>query len=790
MASEFFGGLAPAYWERGLSALPVKPATKQPSIKEWTSYQSNLPSQSRREEWLSRYGDHGIGVNTGTEILSGELLVGIDVDDDRLVRVVQGPLDGTRCAKRGAKGATLFVRMSKMEKFKSTTLKGSEDLGNIDVLAGGRFTVLPPTVHPNTGQPYEWLGQSLLEVDYGELPLIDKRLLDLIGRAIGSKNAPVLVSGTGTHDAGVAFVAELVSGGAEDAEIEAMVRGLLPENYDGNSLEELPGWIKSAREKGFDQRGMAQPYDPGEIGPIPLGYAKDGSFALRDQIRGLILLHSANQLLNFQTLIGLAPTEFWAEQYPAKDRPFLPMAAGEAVLQACREKGPFDPAVVRGRGVWRENDQTIVNLGGEVPPDLNHTYLAFSRINVPTHSEVDATGLRDLIAQFPFKYPLDAELLFGWLCLAPLCGALEWRPHAFLFGPPNSGKTTLHNLAANILKPMVISADGQSTEAGIRQSLGPDALPVVIDEFETDSHQSRLQGIMRLARSASSAESPLLRGTPEGKALQFSIKAMMLLSAVNVTGMSPADQSRFILAELKAHDSDPETARAIAQGSVQFSALGPNWCGYVIGLAPAVLAGIDVFKAEMPHVDSRLRQTMASLLAGRFAALNRRAPSPFEAKVDLETFGETILSHQRDQDRDNALECLNYLLSHVVRDGDGVEQTIGRWLADELTRLQGGDRRNSSAASKIILDQHQIRFFVGRGQDGFLVRNGAPPIDAIFRGTKWADGAWMRALGQLKGSFKLDAPQRFANLPSKHRSIGLPLAFVPEADGADDPEEF
>ena len=99
-------------------------------------------------------------------------------------------------------------------------------------------------------------------------------------------------------------------------------------------------------------------------------------------------------------------------------------------------------------------------------------------------------------------------MLFGWLSIALIGGALDWRPHVFLFGPPNTGKTTLHNLVAALLTPMVVAADGQSTEAGIRQRQGPDALPVVVDEFETDTEARRLQSVLRLARSASSAESP------------------------------------------------------------------------------------------------------------------------------------------------------------------------------------------------------------------------------------------------------------------------------------------
>lgn len=782
MGSDIFRDLAPAYWERGLSALPVKPGSKRPAVDKWTSYQANLPSPSRREEWLQKHGDCGIGINTGTEIIPGKVLVGIDVDDDHLTGLVQATLNGKICAKRGNKGATFFVLTDKNQKIKSTTLKGNGGLGNIDVLASGKFTVLPPTLHPDTNEPYVWIDHDLLDVDFADLPRVGQRTIDLIGRAIGSEHAAAIASGVGTHTPGVAFVAELVSWGATDEEITNLFRGLLPASYAGNSLKELVGWIKSAREKGFDQRRNSRDYDPGNVGPIPLGFTREGNYAFRDQTRSIILVQTANQLLNYQTLVGLAPSDFWVKQCPGKNGAFNPMEAGEALIQGCRDKGPFDPKTIRGLGVWKEGRDIVVNHGAELPPNLGHHYLAFSHVPISLQEDFDAAGLRDLIRLFPFKDANEADLLFAWTAVALLCGALDWRPHAFLFGPPNSGKTTLHNLIANILKPMVISADGQSTEAGIRQRLGPDALPTVIDEFETDSNHQRLQGVMRLARSASSAESPLLRGTPEGKALQFNIKTMMLLSAVNVTGMSPADQSRFIVAELAAHDSNPEVAARIAQESKRFSAMGPAWCGYMIGLAPAVLEAIETLKAEMHHVDSRLRQTMATLLAGMFAALNRRAPTQSEARALVEEYRTTISAHQVDQDRDNARECLEYLMSHIVRGSEGEEHSLGYWLAAELARIRQGTAPNATPDSKLILQNYQIKFHLRGEPEGFLIRNGAPPIDAVFRGTRWADRAWKRALGQLPDAFKLTEPQRFSGLEGKHRSIGLPLSYVPEEE--------
>ena len=428
MEHNIFAEFAPKYWQKELSALPVVSGTKRPAVKQWSAFQANLPSEARRQEWLDEYGSAGIGINTGVQVLPDEILVGIDVDDDRLVRLAFALLGHPSCGKRGKKGATYFVRMQKPKKSFSTILKGGEGLGNIDVLAGAKFTVLPPTIHPDTGAPYDWLGQSLLEIEFAALPFVEKSTLDLLKAAIGSDHAAVITSGEATHDAGVRLAAELVSFGASDEQIETIISNLLPESYSGNSLDELPRWIESARSKGFDLFTGYGEYEAGDVGPLPLGYTRDGSYALRDQVRGIILVMSANQLLNYQSLVGLAPTGFWAAQFPSEKSGFSAMGAGEALIEACRNQGPFDPARVRGRGVWKDGGNLIANLGQELDPDLQHQYLAFSSIEVPDDGDVDAEALRALFRLFPFKDPNNADLLFGWVAIAPLCGALDWRP--------------------------------------------------------------------------------------------------------------------------------------------------------------------------------------------------------------------------------------------------------------------------------------------------------------------------------------------------------------------------
>jgi len=148
------------------------------------------------------------------------------------------------------------------------------------------------------------------------------------------------------------------------------------------------------------------------------------------------------------------------------------LQAGEALLKTRRSAGPFDPTKLRSRGVWLEDGVVVENLCTPLQPGLKHIYLCFAKLTFDSTTKPEVKRFLKLLQSLPWRNEQDAVLFFGWLAVAPICGALTWRPHCFIYGPPNAGKTSAHNSASDILYPLRVSADVQSTEAGIRQSLG------------------------------------------------------------------------------------------------------------------------------------------------------------------------------------------------------------------------------------------------------------------------------------------------------------------------------
>lgn len=549
--------------------------------------------------------------------------------------------------------------------------------------------------------------------------------------------------------------------------------------------EEEPDWQPSSGGPDPDDAAVVET-DPG---PIALGYSKDGRFILLDRTRQVIGAYSSTQLTKIADLLAFAPMDYWAARFPAaakSNAPFNPLAAGEHLIEQCRQAGAFDMSRVRGRGIWREGERIVVNLG---EPIADPRYICFQPIQIDASAEFDTARLLELLRKFRWRHERDAMLLLGWLAIAPVCGVLTWRPHIWIHGKPKTGKTTLHELQKFTCAPLSLSCDGGSTEAGIRQTIGPDSLPVIIDEFESD--QQHIKGILRLARTASSAEDPLLRGTPEGKALNFCLRTTFGFSSVNPLGMSVADESRIVMLELLQHDNDLDTAAYIDKEVAYFARQEGKWCSFIVSRAALIPEAVKLFEYAILSGDRRHQQNMATLLAGAFVALEGRLPNEDDLNKWGEEFISTVEAHAEEQERDDGQECLDYLLAHMVRSQSHGEMPLRHWLAVAIA-----ERGDGLGEARNIVEMYDMRIKWPKGEEpgkkaepgGVYIKNNSPVIERIYANSqRWAGGGWKRALRKLDDVEAVD-PMKFdtSSGGKAHRATRIPLDYVPSAIGAED----
>lgn len=248
-----FGNNAAAYWEMGYSPLPLE--GKRPLVKNWPAYCDNLPKYETRAEWLTSFPNAGIGLALGKELVEGYRLAGIDTDDERFVPLVEAVVGAEAPTKIGKKGKTFIVLVEKAKSVKSTAFYTASGVQAIDMLISGKQTAIPPSVHPDTGEPYRWHGRPLLDYPLDQIPRLSWRRIALLKAIVASPEAEALTTGKSTHEPGLKLAAQLVRYEDDDDRLIAIIAALFPPGYNGDSLKELPGWVRSAREKGFADMG-------------------------------------------------------------------------------------------------------------------------------------------------------------------------------------------------------------------------------------------------------------------------------------------------------------------------------------------------------------------------------------------------------------------------------------------------------------------------------------------------------------------------------------------------------
>lgn len=528
-----------------------------------------------------------------------------------------------------------------------------------------------------------------------------------------------------------------------------------------------------------------------------LGYDADGYY-YQPQSTGQVMRLSASAHASVN-LCRLAPLPYWETLYPSKRGVNWTAAASDLF---CRQAavGIFNPDGLRGRGVWWDRGRCVLHLGDRLVvdghPQLITTPLA-SKFHYQRAAALDGSGdalpLSDeealtvltIADRFRWDVPASAFLLAGWVTLAPICGALRWRPHVWLTGGAGSGKSAiLDRYVSVLLGDMRLVLVGNSTEAGIRQSLRSDALPVVLDEAESNekADQQRIQSILALARVASSeSQAATVKGTPAGEVSRFQVRSMFLLASIATGLKQGADRRRFAQLTLRNPAEIPQMERqahwqALDRDLEQLITpeFGSRLLARTVSLLPVILRAVDVgTRVAATHFDSQaLGDQYGTLLAGAWALQSSRVPTEAEVQGLIE--GTDWSSYRQSNELPDERRCLNRILQHQLRvetEDRVLTRSIGELV--ELVSSTNPLEPVSSRHAEELLSRHGLRIADGV----LLVSNTAEAIGRILAETPWAS-SWSTILGRLPGAGPHGHPVRFRGAGSKARACAIPLQIL------------
>ncbi len=169
-----FGDYALKYLEQGYVVFPVvgKGGIGM-TPTAWTELTVEKVLEGEFDTGFLRDGEKWVAYeNCNIAVLCGEVsgIIGfdIDTDDPQIVSLIDQFIPQSRCVKRGSKGETRFFRYTQ-------DLSSNERKGIYDLLSNRSYSVMPPSIHPNTQMPYVELGESLYHLNPEDLPCIDAK---------------------------------------------------------------------------------------------------------------------------------------------------------------------------------------------------------------------------------------------------------------------------------------------------------------------------------------------------------------------------------------------------------------------------------------------------------------------------------------------------------------------------------------------------------------------------------------------------------------------------------------
>lgn len=561
---------------------------------------------------------------------------------------------------------------------------------------------------------------------------------------------------------------------------------LIPDRAEREPMPEHDGAPAHILDAETDERQTTAPFRA-------LGF-DDGHYYFLPHKTQQVTSISSGSMTSTSQLLTLAGLEWWNHSFPSKSSVDW-TAAANAAIRWCEQSGTFDPGAIRGRGAWFDNGRSVLHLGNRLLVDRQPTSLhaldsrfIYQRapglesgdvVEPMTHN--DAETLSKIVDGMNWSRATDRMMFAGWLVLAPICGALAWRPHIWITGQRGSGKSWMvDNVVSPVIGSTALVVQGNSTEAGIRQQLKQDARPILFDEAEGESVTGRLrmQNVLELARQASSdGLAQIAKGTAGGKALTYRVRSMFMLGSINVGLSQAADKSRFSVLTLGKSKPGPTGRQQFdALQTLVNNTLTSDWCARLrsrtYGLIPTIRQNAATFsKAAAETIgNQRAGDQVGALLAGSYALHSDDRISLDDARVYVQAFDWAEQEDEKTESDESALlaEILHAQLR--VDTGHGVRS---RSVAELIQYYAGGAEPDKELAG-IDANQVLVRHGIKVKNESLIVSDSHPELRTILEKTAWA-GGWGRILARIDGAETVKKI-RFAGV--FHRAVSIPISAV------------
>lgn len=539
--------------------------------------------------------------------------------------------------------------------------------------------------------------------------------------------------------------------------------------------------------------GMDMPDQPFKF----LGFEK-----FEDKLHFVFFIENNNQVVKYSaaslsknSMLTLAPINWWEIHFPKKQG-FDLDGAVNWIIQAASFAGVYEPDRTRGLGAWMENGKPVIHAGSHlvvegVETDFKshqskYIYEAKRRLEFDIKNPIESAKsakLIEMLQLIKWERDVSAQLLAGWCVVAPICGALKWRPHVWITGGAGTGKSWLiQTVVRKLLGNAGLAVQGDTTEAGIRQYLSTDARPIVFDEAEGEDRKSveRIQNVLNLMRGASTDDGgSIIKGSAGGKSQEFIIRSCFAFASIGIQVSQQSDRSRVTVLGIKNEVNERKRAETWKNIQKMATMLTHDYCAGIrartIALMPVIIKNAETF-AEAAAIElgsQRLGDQLGALLAGAYSLTSKNY-------ISLQKAGEWIRAKgvQWDEERGldqtkDELQLLDLLMSSLTRldmpGGSSAERSIGELVQIAAYTLNDDRVHGDDAALRLgrlgfkIVDEY------------IVVSNSSKWIKDILAGTAWSKNHG-KVLMRIEGAKSFEGIRFGGGLAG--RGVGVPALLI------------
>ena len=437
---------------------------------------------------------------------------------------------------------------------------------------------------------------------------------------------------------------------------------------------------------------------------LSLGVSEGRYYYLNRKISNIVSIAAGQQTQNM--LLSLAPLKFWTTLAPkinTKTGLREPdwMVVYDLLYREADNLPLWDPKREFKQGAIINNGKVVFNTGthafvdGEKMPLGECTdgyYRLTSSLPYPDPIFEDSfpENSEEILRYIEILKKVDwrednlgiaVMTVVGYTAVAPICGILKSRPHIWMDGPFNSGKSWfMEYILMKALGSYFESVLANSTEPGIRASLDARSVPLLFDEAEgaTKADKIRMDNVIAMARHTySDTKAKVTHGVSGGggAAKQYAIKTMLFLASIATRFQTSADRSRWVRISLGTTTRNDFDARVAAPAE---ELLTPDFSRRLAGrmLKHAkdlpVAIGLMTEALKSKGISDRVARGYAVFGAGAWFALRDTLPqSVEEAEAFITgTFGpiQNIMDNDSivQQGRDH-VTVHNEIMSHQIR---------------------------------------------------------------------------------------------------------------------------